>query len=103
MKTLCGRELPSPINSTSNRLKVLFRSNDAITSDGFKAKWYQNCGGVLDSHSGVILSPGYPGPYKNYLNCTYVIDQGEENTFLNFTYLIINKNVKIASVQYGNF
>lgn len=86
LKTLCGRELPSPINATSNHVKVLFRSNDAVVSDGFKARWNQNCGGTITSESGVILSPGYPGPYKSSLNCTYIINHGGDNTNINFTF-----------------
>ncbi|KAK6644342.1 hypothetical protein RUM43_000609 [Polyplax serrata] len=86
LKTLCGREMPSPINSTSSRVKVLFRSNGVTVSDGFKIKWYQNCGGTFTSPSGVILSPGYPKSYKSNLNCTYIIQHQEETTQINFSY-----------------
>lgn len=31
------------------------------------------CGGVLTERRGTILSPGYPDPYTNYLNCAWKI------------------------------
>uniref|UniRef100_A0A3Q2YTB4 CUB and Sushi multiple domains 3 n=1 Tax=Hippocampus comes TaxID=109280 RepID=A0A3Q2YTB4_HIPCM len=31
------------------------------------------CGGVLTGRRGTILSPGYPDPYANYLNCAWKI------------------------------
>lgn len=31
------------------------------------------CGGVLIGRRGTILSPGYPEPYANYLNCAWKI------------------------------
>uniref|UniRef100_A0A3Q2Q9C4 CUB and Sushi multiple domains 3 n=1 Tax=Fundulus heteroclitus TaxID=8078 RepID=A0A3Q2Q9C4_FUNHE len=31
------------------------------------------CGGVLTERRGTILSPGYPEPYSNYLNCAWRI------------------------------
>jgi cubilin len=31
----CGREIPKPFNSTGNRMKVLFRSDNKTTGDGF--------------------------------------------------------------------
>lgn len=32
------------------------------------------CGGHFSSPSGVILSPGWPGYYKDSLNCEWVIE-----------------------------
>ncbi|XP_041962329.1 CUB and sushi domain-containing protein 3 isoform X2 [Alosa sapidissima] len=31
------------------------------------------CGGVLTARRGTILSPGYPDPYDNYLNCAWKV------------------------------
>lgn len=31
------------------------------------------CGGVLTKRKGTILSPGYPEPYDNNLNCVWKI------------------------------
>lgn len=35
------------------------------------------CGGVLTDRRGTILSPGYPEPYANYLNCAWKISVPE--------------------------
>uniref|UniRef100_A0A8C5DPG5 CUB and sushi domain-containing protein 3-like n=1 Tax=Gouania willdenowi TaxID=441366 RepID=A0A8C5DPG5_GOUWI len=35
------------------------------------------CGGVLIERKGTILSPGYPEPYANYLNCAWKISVPE--------------------------
>uniref|UniRef100_A0A668AKV0 CUB and Sushi multiple domains 3 n=1 Tax=Myripristis murdjan TaxID=586833 RepID=A0A668AKV0_9TELE len=35
------------------------------------------CGGVLTERKGTILSPGYPEPYANYLNCAWKISVPE--------------------------
>lgn len=31
------------------------------------------CGGILTKRKGTILSPGYPEPYDNNLNCVWKI------------------------------
>ncbi|XP_071443305.1 cubilin [Hetaerina americana] len=70
---VCGRDLHAPFNSTGNRMKVLFRSNNSTRGDGFKARWNINCGGVIYNKRGVLTSPGYPQKYSNGLLCEYVI------------------------------
>uniref|UniRef100_A0A8C7GAZ9 CUB and Sushi multiple domains 3 n=2 Tax=Oncorhynchus TaxID=8016 RepID=A0A8C7GAZ9_ONCKI len=35
------------------------------------------CGGLLTSRKGTILSPGYPEPYANYLNCIWKVSVPE--------------------------
>lgn len=85
IKTLCGREFPLPINSTSSKLKILFRSNADVTSDGFKAKWQPNCGGTFKNiESGTIISPGFPDNYPNDIHCIYNFDYGTEYIDFNF-------------------
>ncbi|XP_059488336.1 cubilin-like isoform X2 [Neocloeon triangulifer] len=69
----CGREIPKPFNSTTNRMKVLFRSDNATRGDGFVAIWSVNCGGVFTAREGYISSPSYPGNYGKMLNCKYTI------------------------------
>lgn len=86
IKTLCGREFPTPVNSTSSRMKILFRSNGATTADGFKAKWEQNCGGTIyTDKEGTIMSPSHPLRYPNNLNCVYQFATTEYIN-LNFTF-----------------
>ena len=33
---LCGREIPEGVNTTTERVRVTFRSNSEINGDGFK-------------------------------------------------------------------
>lgn len=71
----CGRNTPPTVNTTSNRLKVLFRSNEVIQGDGFQVKWEQNCGGVFEAkgRDQYIESPHYPNPYPANRICNYTI------------------------------
>ncbi|KAK4871991.1 hypothetical protein RN001_016115 [Aquatica leii] len=71
----CGRETPKHINSTSNQLRVVFRSNDKITATGFKIEWALHCGGVFEAttKTSYIVSPGYPNDYNNSQECVYTI------------------------------
>nr|CAD7425032.1 unnamed protein product [Timema monikensis] len=57
----CGRNIPTHIKGTTNKMRVLFRSNSQIQADGFKARWKTNCGGVITNKTfGHVMSPGYP-------------------------------------------
>ena len=38
-QTYCGSNKPSPIISSDNRMKVIFRSDDSEARSGFKATW----------------------------------------------------------------
>ncbi|XP_024214976.1 cubilin [Halyomorpha halys] len=74
LKKLCGREIPGLLNSTSNRMKVFFKTDNAVTGDGFKATWEFNCGGVINVLGpGHIYSPGWPNNYYNLLDCNYTL------------------------------
>ncbi|XP_043273312.1 cubilin-like [Venturia canescens] len=72
----CGRNTPTPFNATSNRMKILFRSNGAIQGDGFQARWEQNCGGVFEAkgRDQYIESPHYPNDYPRNEICNYTIN-----------------------------
>ena len=35
---LCGREIPDIVNTTTERVRVTFRSNNDINGDGFKVQ-----------------------------------------------------------------
>ncbi|XP_012276352.1 cubilin [Orussus abietinus] len=84
----CGRNAPAPVKSTTNRMKVLFRSNEAIQGDGFTARWEENCGGIFDvtSHDQkYIQSPGYPHAYTGNLFCNYTLLAPGKNIRVDFT------------------
>uniref|UniRef100_A0A1Y1LNZ2 Cubilin n=1 Tax=Photinus pyralis TaxID=7054 RepID=A0A1Y1LNZ2_PHOPY len=82
----CGRVAPESYNSTSNKLKILFRSNDKLTATGFKARWTMHCGGTFeaDSKERYIVSPGYPNDYNDSLLCVYNITAPDSYVIINF-------------------
>lgn len=72
---VCGRRTPPSFNSTSNRMKIIFRTDESINLDGFKARWVPICGGTLiaKSEEQFLYSPGYTNGYYPSLNCEYII------------------------------
>lgn len=90
---VCGRETPKPFNSTGNKMRVLFRSNDKINGRGFKAKWTTSCGGtfIADKQQRRIVSPGYPNEYKNNMVCVYTIVAPNQNINIQFEDFALEK------------
>ncbi|XP_011637168.1 cubilin-like [Pogonomyrmex barbatus] len=84
---VCGRNTPSPFNSTTNRMKVIFHSNEAIQSDGFHAVWSENCGGIFQATDNVnmIQSPSFPNYYPANVFCNYTIVAPDEDIIVEFT------------------
>ncbi|XP_012062648.1 PREDICTED: cubilin [Atta cephalotes] len=84
---VCGRNTPAPFNSTSNRMKVIFHSNEAIQSDGFHAIWSENCGGVFEATEkvNIIQSPSYPNFYPPSIFCNYTIVAPNDDIVVEFT------------------
>ncbi|XP_029168402.1 cubilin-like [Nylanderia fulva] len=84
---VCGRNTPAPFNSTSNRMKVIFHSNEAVQSDGFRAVWDENCGGVFKATEkvNIIQSPLYPNLYPSNAFCNYTIVAPDEDIIVEFT------------------
>ncbi|KAK9889124.1 hypothetical protein WA026_004393 [Henosepilachna vigintioctopunctata] len=74
LKTLCGRETPNPVNSTGNRMKVMFRSNNKIRARGFKAKWDFNCGGMPSCVSDNMTIKGLSSYYLPHVRSLYCGD-----------------------------
>lgn len=89
IKKICGRDQPQPVNSTTSRMKVIFRTDDSGTGDGFTAIWHQNCGGVLttDEKVRVLSSPGYPKNYGENLRCNYTFKASDSESFVNLKFL----------------
>ena len=69
----CGRSLPPAVSAPFGRTRVVFRSNRAVTGDGWSLSWALGCGGVLTGSEGSLTSPGYPENYANNLACNYTI------------------------------
>lgn len=84
---VCGRNTPAPFNSTSNRMKVIFHSNEAVQSDGFHAIWNENCGGVFEATEkvNIIQSPSYPNFYPSSIFCNYTIVAPNDDIVVEFT------------------
>ncbi|RLU24405.1 hypothetical protein DMN91_002494 [Ooceraea biroi] len=87
LSKVCGRNSPPPFNSTSNRMKVIFHSNEAVRSDGFHAVWSENCGGIFQATEriNIIQSPSYPGFYPSNAFCNYTIVAPNEDIIIEFT------------------
>ncbi|XP_050362534.1 cubilin-like [Nymphalis io] len=83
---ICGRRIPLPINSTSNQMKVIFRTDGSTNLDGFKAHWKPICGGTLiaKAKEQYLYSPGYTYEYYPSLNCEYEIVAPSNKILLKF-------------------
>lgn len=89
LRRICGRDTPKPVNSTSSKMKVIFRSDESGAGDGFNATWQQNCGGVImvDEKTRILSSPGYPKGYQGRLDCNYTFSAtGSEESFVNIKF-----------------
>lgn len=88
----CGRQIPL-FNSTTNKLRVLFRSDNATSFQGFRATWIKSCGGIFraDRTKRYIVSPGYPEGYSNNLECTYKIVSDNKFMYINFEDFLLER------------
>uniref|UniRef100_A0A4W4F6Q8 Cubilin n=1 Tax=Electrophorus electricus TaxID=8005 RepID=A0A4W4F6Q8_ELEEL len=72
----CATQTPPLIISHSNRLWVMFRSDNSVTYKGFSAHWdgtQTGCGGTLTTSVGSFTSPNYPLPYHPNAECYWHI------------------------------
>lgn len=91
----CGRQMLL-YNSTTNKLKVMFRSDNATSFQGFRATWITNCGGTFkaDLIKRYLVSPGYPDGYSNNLQCTYKIVSDNKYMYINFEDFLLERGRK---------
>ncbi|XP_078449693.1 CUB and sushi domain-containing protein 3 isoform X2 [Lampetra fluviatilis] len=63
------------------------------------------CGGYIQGHSGIILSPGYPDYYPNSLNCTWTIEvsHGKGVKFVFHTFQVENLHDYLLITENGSF
>ena len=57
----CGKANPIPITSSSNSIRLVFKTDNSRNSKGFKAVW-------TTENIKWIQSPNYPQPYPNDAN-----------------------------------
>ncbi|XP_069787318.1 cubilin [Narcine bancroftii] len=74
LATLCGRELPGPLQTTGETMFLHFTSDEDTNGGGFNASYHSTCGGHLTADHGVITSPNYPHVYTPNLNCTWHVE-----------------------------
>jgi cubilin len=57
----CGAEIPEPVSSSTNVMRIILRTDGSVSHRGFNLAWSTDdpvtCGGVLTGHSGIISSP----------------------------------------------
>ena len=100
----CGRNLPPIYNATSEKMKVIFRTDESTNGDGFSAEWQQNCGGVLvvDETKKMLSSPGYPKNYGYLLVCNYTFVAAEPNKYINLNFMDFNVEAIGSRCMYDN-
>ncbi|XP_022177373.1 cubilin-like [Myzus persicae] len=72
----CGSKILPIISSIGNSLFIRFVSDGSRGRKGFFMQWYttaKGCGGILNSGVGHIVSPNYPLPVQEPLECYYKI------------------------------
>ncbi|KAF0762933.1 cubilin, partial [Aphis craccivora] len=72
----CGSKILPVISSIGNSLFIRFVSDGSRGRKGFFMQWYttaKGCGGILNSGIGHIVSPNYPLPIQEPLECYYKI------------------------------
>lgn len=86
---VCGRDPQPPYNSTSERMKVVFRTDNSSTADGFTLEWQPNCGGIfkVDNIKRTLASPGFPKAYGSNMICNYTLIAEKKDEFVNVKFL----------------
>ncbi|XP_070174131.1 cubilin-like [Littorina saxatilis] len=68
----CGSSSPTNLTAASS-LWIKFRSNSAVTGQGFRGVWSTTYGGSFYSNSGQIASPNYPVSYTRNADIVWII------------------------------
>ena len=99
---LCGSTLPDPIFPKSEKVDIIFHSNDYLEGFGFSLTYVSNfagCGGLITGYGGNIYSTDYPKSYEDDLNCEWQIISPSENMSIKMEF----KDVSIFSSPDGCF
>lgn len=77
---------PLPLTSSGNSIRIRFVSDGATNSNGFIIRYQQvDCGGMLETSTGVIQSPNYKGQYPSNTECSWLIRSPNKKIGLKFT------------------
>ncbi|CAB3235739.1 unnamed protein product [Arctia plantaginis] len=76
--TYCGTHFPPALTTSTNRLKLLFESDNSARYAGFSVSYAflderSHCGGNYVKAHGFIYSPGWPNAYEPNRDCTWTI------------------------------
>ncbi|XP_061400319.1 cubilin homolog [Musca vetustissima] len=75
----CGRNLPPAVNTTSSRIQLVFRTDDAIRGDGFTFLVRSRCSATLNVGTEVkrLVSPSLTQFGRILDRCTYVFQSND--------------------------
>uniref|UniRef100_A0A669DQK6 Cubilin n=1 Tax=Oreochromis niloticus TaxID=8128 RepID=A0A669DQK6_ORENI len=98
---LCGSDLPSTINSSSNELYVKLRTDSSVNAGGFLASYTSQCNSILISgkHRGVIESLNFPNNYPDNSQCSWTIQASGGNT-VNYTFTAFQLEASSAACTF---
>ncbi|KAI5646194.1 CUB domain-containing protein [Phthorimaea operculella] len=82
----CGTNLPPAITTSTNKLKIYFKSDISIQLDGFSVSYEflderTHCGGNFTKTHGTIYSPGWPKRYPANRDYSYGTAKGFKANF----------------------
>lgn len=74
----CGSKFPPALTTSSNRLKLVFRSDSSVRLGGFSVSYTfiddkSHCVRVYTKTHGFIYSPGWPNKYETNKDCSWTI------------------------------
>ncbi|XP_059183305.1 cubilin [Centropristis striata] len=98
---LCGAQLPSTINSSSNQLFVKLRTDNSVAAGGFIASYSSKCRDILISGRprGVLESLNFPNNYAENSYCSWTIQATTGNT-VNYTFTTFQLEATSISCNY---
>lgn len=100
----CGRDVPQPFNSTAQKMKVVFHSDEQSNGEGFSALWNQNCGGTFEvtEDTQILASPGFPKAYGPLLTCNYTLVSSIPKSYININFLEFAVETTGTKCMYDN-
>ncbi|CAH2282322.1 cubilin [Pelobates cultripes] len=98
MARYCGKSVPPTINSSNNRMVLLFVTDSDNALEGFSANYIAvnastACYYTYTEATGVITSPNYPNNSPRDTECVYTISaEKNKQILLNFTHFTLSSS-----------